>query len=277
MKIKHNKKRNTAFVYEALLRESTIAVLRDQPEMQEKIVRLIKKHFGNNSVLRRDLECYRSLYEVQELDRLTSEKILKEAKEQKSQIDEKVLFESQSALIGDINKTISSNVFNNYVPNYKTLATIAQIFSNKLNPKNKVILESQLMGRMSTPAEKPPSPINIDKVVYNSFVKKFNEKYDNNLLEEQRSLLSYYINSFSDNALELKMFLNEEIGRLRTELVKSLESTVISEDADMVTKTKKLIAKLDSYKDSAISEEVLTTVLKTQQIVKDIFEDGSRN
>ena len=277
MKIKHNKKRNTAFVYEALLREGTVAVLREEHEIKDKIISLIKKHFGANSLLRRDLECYRSLYEAQELDRLTSEKILKEAKEQKNNINEKELFENQSALISDINKNISSNVFNNYVPNYKTLATIAQIFSNKLNPKNKVILESQLMDRMVSVQEGAPKPIDVDKVVYNSFVKKFNEKYDNNLLEEQRDLLSYYINSFSDNALQLKIFLNEEITRLSTELRQSLKMDVISEDNDMIMKTEKLIAKLDSYKNSGINEEVLTTVLKTQQIVKDIFEDGSRN
>ena len=277
MKIKHNKKRNTAFVYEALLREGTVAVLREQHETKDKIVSLIKKHFGAGSVLRRDLECYRSLYEAQKLDRLTSEKILKEAKDQKNQIDEKVLFESQSALISDINKTISSSVFNNYVPNYKTLATIAQIFSNKLNPKNKVILESQLMTRMGTAEEAPADPVNIDKLVYNSFVKKFNEKYDNNLLEEQRNLLSCYINSFSDNALELKVFLNEEITRLRSHLEKSLQEDIIADDADMVAKTHKLIEKLNSYRDCFVNEEVLTTVLKTQQIVKDIFEDGRRN
>ena len=277
MKIKHNKKRNTAFVYEALLREGTVAVLREQHETKDKIVSLIKKHFGAGSVLRRDLECYRSLYEAQKLDRLTSEKILKEAKDQKNQIDEKVLFESQSALISDINKTISSSVFNNYVPNYKTLATIAHIFSNKLNPKNKVILESQLMTRMGTAEEPPADPVNIDKLVYNSFVKKFNEKYDNNLLEEQRNLLSCYINSFSDNALELKVFLNEEIARLRLHLEKSLQEEIIADDADMVAKTHKLMEKLDSYRDCSVNEEVLTTVLKTQQIVKDIFEDGRRN
>ena len=143
--------------------------------------------------------------------------------------------------------------------------------------KNKVILESQLMARMGTAEDAPADPVNIDKLVYNSFVKKFNEKYDNNLLEEQRNLLSCYINSFSDNALELKVFLNEEIARLRLHLEKSLQEEIIADDADMIAKTHKLIEKLDSYRDCFVNEEVLTTVLKTQQIVKDIFEDGRRN
>ena len=45
MKIKHNKKRNTAFVYEALVREITVAVIKNDSETKEKAVAIIKKHF----------------------------------------------------------------------------------------------------------------------------------------------------------------------------------------------------------------------------------------
>ncbi len=44
-------------------------------------------------------------------------------------------------------KNLAPSVFNNFVPNYKTLATIAQIFSNKTSPKNKIILENQIIDR----------------------------------------------------------------------------------------------------------------------------------
>ena len=42
MKIKHNKKRNTAFVYEALVREGTSAILQKDDERRNKIVLIIK-------------------------------------------------------------------------------------------------------------------------------------------------------------------------------------------------------------------------------------------
>ena len=192
MKIKHNKKRNTAFVYEALLREGTLAILQKAEKKQKKIVTIVKKHFKADSILRQDLECYRSLYEVTTNDRLTSEKILHEAKRQKQRLSTQALFDSQTSLINDINKHISTSVFNNYVPNYKTLATIDQIFSEKTSPTNKVLLESQVIEGMlsSSIVEKGDK---IDKAVYNSFVKKFNSKYSGNLLEEQSHLLSHYI------------------------------------------------------------------------------------
>ena len=149
MKIKHNKKRNTAFVYESIIREGTAAILKNDTETKNTVVSLIKKHFKPGSMLRKDLECFRSLYENQNLDIETSQRILKEAKLEKRLIDDKKLFEKQSNLIRDINKELSSSLFNNFVPNYRTLATISQIFSTTTSPKNRVILEDQVVEKMS--------------------------------------------------------------------------------------------------------------------------------
>ena len=69
MKVKHNKKRNTAFVYEALIREATVSILKGDHEKKEKVISVIKKHITPSSLLRKDLECYRSLYENQNIDK----------------------------------------------------------------------------------------------------------------------------------------------------------------------------------------------------------------
>ena len=76
MKIKHNKKRNTAFVYEILIKEATVAILKKDTKRRNNVINIIKKHFKSDSLLRKDLECYRSLYENQSLTQLTSEKII---------------------------------------------------------------------------------------------------------------------------------------------------------------------------------------------------------
>ena len=79
MKAKHNKKRNTAFVYEALINEATVCVLKNEHEKSKKVVDLIRKHFTSDSNLKKDLECYKSLYENQNIDTDMSQRILKEA------------------------------------------------------------------------------------------------------------------------------------------------------------------------------------------------------
>lgn len=276
MKVKHNKKRNTAFVYEVLINEATIAVLKNDHARSKKVVDLVRKHFNNDSNLKRDLECYKSLYENQNLDIDMSQKILKEANISKRLIDPNALFDEQTNIINDVNKNLSPSIFNNFVPNYKSLATINKMF-NTTSPKEKVILESKIIENMSaSPDSDDEHPI-IDNVVYKTFVDKFNQKYQDDLLEEQKYLLSHYISSFADNSIELKIFLNEEISRLKKLLDTANNVDEVKDDKMMVDKTKQVIEKLNSYSHETISENVIMTVLKTQQLVKEIYEDVSQD
>ena len=267
MKIKHNKKRNTAFVYEALVREITVAVIKNDTETKDKAVSIIKKHFKPNSILRKHLECYQSLYENQNLDEKTSEKIIKEAKMASRLLDTQGLFVSHTDLIDDVNKELSPSVFNNFVPNYKTLATIYQIFSSDLSPKNSVILENNLVEDLEP----------IDNITLKSFVSKFNEKYENRLSNEQKMLLNLYISSFADNSLSLKSFLNEEIGRLKNIIISNKDIDEIANDEEMVSKTKKVIELLESFSTKPINDDLLVKILKTQELVKEISTDVSND
>lgn len=276
MKIKYNKKRNTAFVYEALVREGTSAILQGDHDRKNTVVKLIKKHFSTNSALYRDLQCYRSLYETVGTDKEICEKIIREAKLAHRVLDPHGLFVSQSDLIGDVNKELEPSVFNNFVPNYKSLANIYQMFSQETNPKNAVILEGLVLAQMSTPAEEEQEAP-VDSLVVETFVKRFNSKYDNKLLEEQKTLLNLYISSFVDNSLELKMFLNEEISRLKEELSGSRSSEYISEDKQMLEKTEQILEKLDNYKDKQADQNMMLTILKVQQLVGEINDDASSN
>ena len=270
MKIRHNKKRNTAFVYEALVREATVAVLKEDVDRRDKTISIIKRHFHSKSLLRQDLECYRSLYENQSLDENTSQKVLTESRRQKIMIDPNGLFKQQTELIHDINKELTPEVFNNFVPNYKALATIDQMFSTKTSPKNRVILEGEIVKGMTTTAQNAETPA-IDNVTFRTFVGKFNDKYENGLLQEQKDLLTRYITSFSDNGLELKMYLNTEIGRLKTKLAEAVNVDAIKNDEEMLNKTNQIVEKLESFAKSDINENVLMTVLKTQSLVEEIY------
>jgi hypothetical protein len=277
MKIKHNKKRNTAFVYEALLREATVASMRGDTKTGDIAVSLIKKHFKNGSLLKRDLDCYQSLAENHVATEKISEKIIIEAKMAQRLIDPSALFKKQTELIDDVNKELSPSIFNNYVPNYKNLATISQIFSGKLSPKKTIVLETQVIEMMcSGPTKVGPAPT-VDNMVLNAFVDKFNNKYNEDLLDEQKELLSHYIASFLDNSVELKMFLNEEIGRLKAKMSEAVEKSEFTEDEAMATKASQIVEKLNVFSMSTIDESVLLTVMKTQKLVREIYDNADSN
>jgi len=277
MKTRHNKKRNSAFVYEALVREATVAMLKKDTARCNIAVRIVKKHFKEGSLLRHDLECHRSLYENQNLDKETSEKILREAKIANRLLDAEGLFSEQSELIRDINKDLEPTVFGNFVPNYKSLASIAQIFSDKISPKHQVILENEIVKNMMNASVVSDNQSEIDHVVVRAFTQKFNNKYDKDLLAEQKELLTYYISSFADNALELKIFLNEEIARLKAQLGVAHLVEDIKNDKEMIQKTEEIIGRLSEFSNTPVDDEVLLTILKTQSLVKEIYSDGNHS
>jgi len=276
MKNKHNKKRNTAFVYEALVKEATAAVLKGDNEQKNKVVDLLKKYFNSKSILSKDLDCYRSLYESRGMSEQDSRRLIEAATEDKRLIDPTGLFNIQSRMISDINKDIDSDIFSNFVPNYKTLATIDQLFSVKTTPKTRVMLENEMVEYMTANLVKENDQ-QIDNVVVTAFVSKFNQKYSTNLLEEQKELLTHYISSFTDNSLELKVYLNNEIERLKDQLQEAKSVEEIKSDNEMFSKLEQVIEKLESFSSKQIDDEVLLTVLKTQNLTKEIFADGSNS
>ena len=78
--MKHNKKRNTAFLYEALVKELTKASLRSDKSGQSIISSILKEHFNTNSVLGKELELYQTIVSTSEVEADTAERILSEVK-----------------------------------------------------------------------------------------------------------------------------------------------------------------------------------------------------
>ena len=115
----------------------------------------------------------------------------------------------------------------------------------------------------------------IDSLVYKKIIEGFNKKYGSDLLEEQRELLKNFITSFSDNGLSLKMFLNEEIGRLKEKTKEVIETPEVSSEQNMAAKAGQILERLESFKKGAtINEDMIEFVLKTQKLVSETLEDG---
>ena len=271
MKMKHNKKRNTAFVYEALIRELTKAVMQRNEEKRLNIISVIKEHFGPNTILGKELENYRALYETKGLQPYTAEKLLCEVRNTQHFMSQKKIFEAQTTLIRKVNKEISKSVFNNFVPNYKFLATIYQVFNKDLPSKERVILEEEILTRMIHAPESVESEDlkNIDELVVNGFTKKFNEKYAD-LHEEQRELLESYVSSLSDDNVEFKIYLNEELKRLKAKVLESYDKEEVKEDPSMLEKVKKVSDVLESFSSTRIDEALLKKVLKIQNLTREL-------
>lgn len=274
MKTKHNKKRNTAFLFETLVRELTRAVIRKDVATKKKVKRILKEHFSAGSTLYKELTLYRSLYETTNLKRNTAERILSEVKAQYVLLEKKAIFSEQGNVIRKMNKQLSKEIFGTFVPNYKNLATVYQIFNGDTAPAKKVLLEDTILSSMTDERESEDQTLvaQVDNLVMKNFINKFNTKYATSIGENQSRLLQNYILSFTDNAVGLKSFLNEEIGRLRESLTGGLKKEEISQDADMVEKSNQVINYLNEFKNQPFTKDSITQILKIQSLVKEIEE-----
>ena len=144
--MKHNKKRNTAFLYECLIKELTKAIVREDKKRQTITKNILKDFFYKGSALKEELGLYNSLLESKNLDADFSRKLLAETKIDYVRSDRKAVFNQQTNLINRINKQLGHNPFSNFISNYKDMATIGLFLQgSKLNAKKRIMLENKLV------------------------------------------------------------------------------------------------------------------------------------
>ena len=267
--MKHNKKRNTAFLYESLVKELTKAVVRQQEARKAKIVSIIKENFKNNSPLSKDLELYKSILENK--DKMTkdfTDRFLVETKKDYNAIDRKSVFNAQTKVITQINQHLGSDVFKNFVPNYKDIATVGAWFQDNIsNAKSRLIVETKVKSLLIPSETLEKEMKHIDNLTYKTFVGKFNDTYRNSLKENQKKLLTNYIVSFSDNGLGLKAFVNEEVGSLKKKLSKKLSE---KQDVSEKEKLKKVINVLESFGKAPLDEKLVKKLFYIQDLMEEI-------
>ena len=100
----------------------------------------------------------------------------------------------------------------------------------------------------------------IDNIVYKQVIKKFNERYSDTLLEEQKTLFSKYILSYADD-VDFMVYLNEEIGRIKK---------VVSEASLKDSEKQQLINKIDELKNKPVDKEIIESVLSFQSLAKEL-------
>jgi len=274
--MKHNKKRNTAFIYEALVKEITKCVVNKDNQRKNAIISILKEHFSKGKILHKELSLYKTVHESRGLSKNLAEKVLWESRMHYDYLPKEDIFKEQTKVINKINKNVSSSVFSNFVSDYKDLATISQVFNQQVGIKERVLLEEGLVENMCKPEEilEEQKMVPVDNLVYKTFIKKFNEKYGNNLLQEQKELLTNYVLSFSDNGLALKMYLNEELERAKKKVVECKELEEFLEDSSMLKKVDIIIEKLELFKKKEFNQNMLGELLKIQHFINEASTNG---
>ena len=173
-----------------------------------------------------------------------------------------------------INKKLGSEIYSNFVPNYRNLATISQIFGTEIGVKHKVLLERTIIQGIVSKPEKVVESKNmphIDDLVYKKVVENFNAKYGEELGENQKALIGKYVALFGDNSVEFKVYLNEELHRLKEEVKKMSSAKDINGDEDMQRKVALVSERMESFKNQPIDDKMIQQVLQIQALAREII------
>ena len=271
MRLNHNKKRNTAFLYEVLIKELSVASINKNTKKKQKVLQLLKEYFGKNKILNQELEIYKSFYDLSDLDQITIDKVLFEAKKQFFYLDKRKVYSDQSKLINEINKNFGKDSWDIFVSNFKNIATINQILNQKLNPKDQVLLEEKLHSAQYNRKADKQTVQKVDNLTVKKFVERFNDEYTEKLNEDQRNLLNRYITSYQDGGLEFKIYLYEEIDRLKN-ILKENVTTVDKQTSD---KLNKVIERVKNYSTRAIDKDLLSEVMTIQSLIGELKNNGN--
>ena len=108
---RHNKKRNTAFLYEVLIRELTKSIVRKDNNRKLAIVSILKEGFGKGTALYRELQLYKDVVSTNGLEPEYAEKFINYLKMEHEKLDKETLFKEQGTIISKITRCYRSLYF----------------------------------------------------------------------------------------------------------------------------------------------------------------------
>ena len=281
MKVKHSKFKNTAILFELLVKQITQEVLANSNKnISEKI---IKEFFSSNKELAKELRLYNQIVKEKYTSVNDAKLFLEEVSNERIKLDENKLNREKYNLIKtikesyDLDKFLSSNL-----QNYKLLASVYKVFETKtLGRKveirdfidsNNTILEHIVNKKIaSKPADKlyesfKQQSEDLRLLTYKLLIESFNKKYSN-LDDSQKGLLREFINNVT-NTSTFPKFIEEETKKVLSNLVK--ESKVIG---DKVTKIK-ISEMIKLYKSDKFlrenQEKQVSVLMLTYELLKEI-------
>lgn len=281
MKVKHSKFKNTAILFELLVKQITQEVLANSKKNVSESI--IKEFFNSKKELAKELKLYNQIVKEKYTSVDDAKLFLEEIVEERKKIDEVKLNKEKYNLIRtikesyDLDKFLSSNL-----QNYKVLASIYKVFESKTQGRkveirdfinsNNTILEHITDKKVSPKAQdklyeqfKQQSE-DLRLLTYKLLIENFNKKYSN-LDDSQKNLLREFINNVS-NTSTFPKFIEEETKKALTALLS--ESKDIT---DKVTKIKisemiKLFKSNQFLKEN--QDKQVSVLMLTYELLKEI-------
>ena len=279
-KLKHSKYKNTGILFEMLVRKLTSETLSSNKSVT---IDIIKKYFGKNTELSKELQLYNALLKEQFRSEAQALDYIRTVKSTHSKLNQSLLSRQRYNLVKEISDRFNfDNISKIHVSNYRTLASIYMIFEHDETDNPKQLLECKnviLNNGMMTERkqvfidpvlesfEKQPKDVRL--LTYKLLVDKFNEKYSNNLDESQKQLLNKYITNVNDTSA-LKEYIQTVIPKIKKDLAS--QAKLITDPATQikVSKLSEMLCTVENMK--TIKESHVLSLLRYFDLVRELKE-----
>ena len=279
-KLKHSKYKNTGILFEMLVRKLTSETL-----SSNKIVTvdIIKKYFGKNTELSKELQLYNALLKENFKSEAQALDYIRTVKSTHDKLNQTVLKRQRYNLVKEISDRFNfDDISKIHINNYKTLASIYMIFEYQEtdNPKQlleckNVILENALITSKVKSVQKDPvienfesQPKEVRLMAYKLLVDKFNEKYSV-LDESQKQLLNKYIINVNDTKA-LKEYVEVIIPRIKKDLFDQSKHITDKATQIKVRKLSEMLCTVENMK--TIKESHVLSLLRYFDLIRELKE-----
>ena len=226
-KLKHSKYKNTGILFEMLVRKLTSETMSSDKTVT---IDIIKKYFGKNTELTKELQLYNSLIKEQHKSEARALDYIRTIRESYNRLNQSVLKRQRYNLVKEISDNfIFERVSKIHINNYKALASIYMLFEYKDsdNPKklmecknaileHTLITEKKVLVKDKILEEFSKQKKDTRLLTYKLMIDKFNDKYSV-LSESQKKLLNKYITNVNDTEA-LREYVSKVIPTLKKRL-----------------------------------------------------------
>ena len=277
--LKHSKYKNTAILFEILVRKLTSESLTTDKSVT---IDIIKQYFGKNTELSKELHLYNSLIKERVKTEAKALDFIRTCKTAHTSLNKSVLKRQRYNLV----KTISENfdfqkISKIRITNYKTLASVYKLFEYKDVDNPKQIMESKDVIVDQLIINDSPKP-QTDKILetykaqnkdlrllsYKLLVDKFNEKYSG-LNESQKNLLNQYITHVNDTET-LKAYFKKIIPSIKTNLKEQVSGIKDPATKIKVEKLSEMLCSVETIK--LVKESHVLTLLRYYDLITELKE-----
>jgi len=277
MKLKHSKYKNTGILFELLTRQLTAETISGN---SNKSLGFLKKHFNSKTELLKEYKIYHTLATQKYKKESQATMLIEELIKAHSNLSKSQLRREKYNLIKEIKDNYNVvDFFNSKINNYKILASIYNLLENKeATPTSIVkskttllehIIEAPILKTKNTVLESyKKQDKNTQLLTYKVLLEKFNSKYSG-LANNQKLLLKEYVNNVS-NSPSLKLYINEEIKKVKDKLTKY--SKIVNDKAVAIklNETKEILIPIN--KKSNVHDDNVSNLLNYYELINELKE-----